>query len=62
MTDTQRTDPQGDATPAEVPAEKVIKELSALPKDEQLRVITAVAHFEQFSGPLPSPEAFERYN
>ena len=50
------------STPSAVPTEKVIEELSALPKDEQRRVITAVTHIEAFSGPLPSPDAFERYN
>ena len=40
-----------------------INEIAALPDDEKQREITAViSHTQIYSGPLPSPEAFARYN
>ena len=40
-----------------------INELAALPEDEKRKEITAViSHTQIFSGPLPNPEAFAKYN
>ncbi len=40
-----------------------VDELAALPEDEKRKEITAtVSHTQVFSGPLPTPEAFARYN
>ena len=40
-----------------------IDEIAALPKDEKQKRLTAViSHTEIFSGPLPSPRAFAKYN
>ena len=40
-----------------------INELAALPEDEKQKEITAViSHTRTFSGPLPTPEAFAKYN
>lgn len=40
-----------------------INELAALPEDEKRKEITAfISHTQIFSGPLPNPEAFAKYN
>lgn len=40
-----------------------IKELADLPEDEQQKKITAIiSRTQTFSGPLPNPEAFAKYN
>lgn len=40
-----------------------INELAALPEDEKRKEITSfISHTQIFSGPLPNPEAFAKYN
>ena len=42
---------------------KKVDELASLPEDEKRKEITAtISHTQKFSGPLPTPEAFARYN
>ena len=42
---------------------KKVDELASLPEDEKRKEITAtISRTQTFSGPLPTPEAFARYN